>query len=193
MKRDLCQSCQKPLRACICQFFCSIDNQIKVIALQHPSEVNQNKGTLTLLKNSLSNIEVIEGEDFTENKRLNEVINHYKDTVCLLYPSEKSLNIENLSTSEKHKPKVIIVLDGTWKKSYKMYQLSKNLHNLPHIKLPEGCESLYQIRKTKKDNALSTLEATVLSLTLLENNQTKYKKLIENFVKFNQFQLSFRP
>ncbi len=192
MARNICQNCQRPERACICLFTCTIENDINIVVLQHPSEVSQSKGTVTLLSNSLRRCRVIVGENFTDNSELNELLVRFKKNIHLLYPSEKA---RILSSAKQHikstEPSCLLVIDGTWKKSYRMYMLSENLHDIPHLALPEGIESLYQIRKTKKENALSTLEACSHALSIMEDTTDKYQDLINNFIKFNDFQLSF--
>lgn len=196
MARIICSVCERAKKACICQFVCRVDNAIKVIVLQHPLEVNQSKGTVPLLVNALTNVTLIKGEDFSDNKQLRSLLKEYGPSCYLLYPDEHSFELselpkdnENLST----KPRCLVLLDGTWKKAYRMYMLSKNLHNLTKLSLPEDIEGQYIIRKTKKKNALSTLEAAGHALALLENDAFKYQPLFENFNAFNQFQLSFRP
>ncbi|AZQ84743.1 DTW domain-containing protein [Colwellia sp. Arc7-635] len=209
MSRVLCQQCQRPEKACICTFTVHIDNDIPVLVLQHPSEVKQSKGTVSLLQQSLSQCQVIVGEDFTDNEILAQYLTRYADSIALLYPSEQALEL-NASLSVVNsklaiKPdesteneadklneiKCIIILDGTWKKAYRMYMLNPNLHTINHIALPQGIESLYQIRKTKKDGALSSLEACCHALARLENKSQKYQILLNSFIQFNQFQQSF--
>lgn len=209
MSRVLCQQCQRPEKACICTFTVHIDNDIPVLVLQHPSEVKQSKGTVSLLQQSLSQCQVIVGEDFTDNEILAQYLTRYADSIALLYPSEQALelnaslsvvnsklaikpdeNTEN-EADKLNKIKCIIILDGTWKKAYRMYMLNPNLHTINHIALPQGIESLYQIRKTKKDGALSSLEACCHALARLENKSQKYQILLNSFIQFNQFQQSF--
>ena len=72
-----------------------------------------------------------------------------------------------------------------------MFMLNPCLQQIKHIVLPQGITSLYQIRKTKKDNALSSLEACCHALARLENAPEKYQNLLSSFVKFNEFQQSF--
>lgn len=210
-KRILCQNCDRPEKGCICRFITRIENNIHVVVLQHDSEVNQTKGTITLLSKSLTSCQVIIGEDFTNNITLLTMLNKYQ--ALLLYPSDDaqvlSNTIENsppadylsslmiretVLATDSAKPYCLIILDGTWKKAYKMFKLSKCLQELPQICLPESLanKGQYQIRKVAKKNALSSLEACCYALTLLENNN-KYRRLIDNFVEFNLFQLSFRP
>ena len=204
MSRILCQQCQRPEKACICAFVANIDNHIPVIILQHPSEVKQSKGTVSLLQQSLANCEVLVGETFDNSKVLIQHLKHYDNKIVLLYPSEQASvldftdqkHAENAETGERSESKLndiecIIILDGTWKKAYRMFMLNPCLHNINHIVLPQGITSLYQIRKTKKDHALSSLEACCHALARLENKPEKYQHLLDNFVKFNQFQQSF--
>ena len=216
MARDLCLQCQRPTKACICAFICKIDNKTPVLVLQHPSEVKQSKGTVALLQRSLNACQVIVGEDFSENSEVNNIL--AKHHALLLYPSEQakelSLVIGNLKQKhaeiKHHKPLLLIILDGTWKKAYRMYMLSKNLQPLISVCLPDylANNGQYLIRKVAKKNALSSLEATCYALALLEdelNYLTKtpnknlqvvdcgfYQPLLNKFVQFNQFHFSFR-
>lgn len=128
---------------------------------------------------------------------------------------------QHASTSQKSnsqakvKPLCLVILDGTWKKAYRMFMLSTKLAHLPQVSLPEHLANAgqYHIRKVAKKNALSSLEACCYALALLEagsdvviNNGTannmsqeqasqagKYQPLLEKFNQFNQFHLSFRP
>ncbi|MBA6222673.1 DTW domain-containing protein [Colwellia sp. MB02u-18] len=203
MSRVLCQQCQRPEKACICAFTVAIDNHIPVIVLQHPSEVKQSKGTVSLLQQSLANCEVIVGETFADSDILRQCLIQYADNIVLLYPSKQALTlnfpaltITDNNQSEDIEPKLseikcIIILDGTWKKAYRMFMSNACLHNIKHIVLPQGIASLYEIRKTKKDHALSSLEACCHALARVENEPEKYQNLLNSFVKFNKFQQSF--
>ena len=202
MSRAICQQCHRPEKACICAFVSRVDNQINVVVLQHPSEVKQSKGTVTLLQQSLSQCEVIVGESFEDNKQLNRLLSQYGEQIALLYPSEQALAVD-FSKPRGHDVndkkvitadngvKCIVILDGTWKKAYRMFMLNPCLHHIKHLTLPAGIESLYDIRKTKKDNALSSLEACCHILARLENKPEKFQAVLDGFVKFNQFQQSF--
>jgi DTW domain-containing protein YfiP len=195
MPRPCCSLCQRPVKSCICRFIVDVQNDVHVVVLQHPSEVKQSKGTISLLSRSLARCEVIIGEDFSQNEELLTLLREYKNEIALLYPSEHANEIISNANDDAAVDNIrcIILLDGTWKKSYRMFMLSACLHDITHIVLPTGIENNYQIRKTQKENALSSLEACCHALARLENNPTKYQVLINSFVKFNQFQLSFIP
>jgi len=219
MARDLCLKCQRPTKACICAFICEIDNKIPILILQHPSEVKQTKGTVALLQRSLNRCQVIVGENFSDHPELNEIL--AKHQTLLLYPSEQAQDIALLPSifqqddfqGHQHKPPLLVILDGTWKKAYRMFMLSQNLNSLTHVCLPDELahNGQYLIRKVAKKNALSSLEATCYALALFEGelnseyskvdalNEKKqvvdcgvYQPLLNKFAQFNQFQLSFR-
>ena len=195
MSRQLCSKCKRPLKTCCCELFLSINNQISIIILQHPNESKQSKGSVTLLANSLKLCKVIQGENFTNNSELQKIISQYRDHIYLLYPEKntsRTIDKENIINLTKH-VKCLILLDATWKKAYRMYQLSANLQVLPKLQLPKGLPSHYSIRKTRVDNGLSTLEACCYALSLLESDHINYRPLLDNFICFNQLLLSFRP
>jgi tRNA-uridine aminocarboxypropyltransferase len=196
MSRLLCCHCQRPESTCICRFISQVKNKMPIIVLQHPNEVAQAKGSLTILARSLTQCSVIVGENFSENEQLNQVLSQYDEQAFLLYPHEQALTL-NSKAIEKQKEKAVnngclILIDATWKKAYRMFMLSKNLHKVQKLQLPPNCTSHYQIRKTSVVNGLSTLEACCYSLALLENNPKKYQSIINGFIAFNQFLLSFR-
>jgi len=200
VKRENCTVCFRAKVGCICDLFIHIDNNIHVVVLQHPSEVKQTKGTLTLLAQSLRQCTVIVGEVFDDNEELTYMLNRYQNHISLLYPSEHAREltpiIDQCTSSVSHslnKKYCIILLDGTWKKAYKMYKLNSCLHAIPHLMLPENIQGNYRIRSTQKAHALSSLEACVYALGLLENNTLKYQPLLKSFNAFNNLQLSFKP
>jgi DTW domain-containing protein YfiP len=212
MTRKLCDECQRPEKACICDFTTDIVNKVHVVILQHPSEVSQTKGTVTLLAKSLRSCQVIVGENFNSSDALQRLIEQYR--LLLLYPGEQAQELSQGLTRQlvetKHndklsdkKPLCLLILDGTWKKAYRMYMLTTKIHGLPQVCLPENIANAgqYNIRKVAKKNALSSLEACCYALALLEHshefnispsNIGKYQLLFEKFKQFNQFQLSFR-
>jgi len=195
MPRPICLQCQRPKTTCICDLFIPINNQIPIIILQHPTEAKQSKGSLPLLANSLNFCTIIQGENFSNNKELQQKISQYKNNVYLLYPEKQTSITLGEKTLLRLSKQVhcLILLDATWKKAYRMYQLSNNLHALPKLQLPLGLTNHYEIRTTRVDNGLSTLEACCYALSMLEHKPHKYQPLFERFITFNQRLLSFRP
>lgn len=193
MSRKCCEKCERPVKTCICAFISNIHNDVDVLVLQHPSEEKQTKGTVSLLAKSLQNCKVWVGEDFTQEDDLHVWLKQFKQEVYLLYPSEYAQVIEVNKKCKTSAKRCLIILDGTWKKAYRLFMLNPFLHHLPHLTLPEGLAGEYHIRKTRKANALSSLEACGYALQLLEASSKKYAPLFDGFKGFNQQQLAFRP
>ena len=112
----------------------------------------------------------------------------------ILYPSEQSLCLSELATVGETADKKIrlILLDGTWKKAYKMWQLSTNLHSIPTVKLPEDLQGHYTIRKAPSNNSLSTVEAGFHALSLMESGKD-FTPLLTAFEKMIEFQIAQMP
>lgn len=195
MTRAYCLQCERPEKSCICHLVTSVDNDIHVVILQHPLEVKQSKGSITLLHQSLKSSEVIVGEDFNNNVEIQSLLKRYSQQCAILYPSDNAVVLSE-EQNNVSAPKCLFILDGTWKKTYKMFMTNDWLQQLPHFTLADGIVGQYKIRKTTKKNALSSLEACCYALRVLEPQQSdnnKYQPLLDSFVKFNDFQLSFNP
>lgn len=155
--------------------------------MQHKSEEKQAKGTAGLLALGLDKCQVFVGENFSDDAQLNILLNEPGYETFLLYPGEASDVAAPLEDLTKRNVR-LVVLDGTWKKAYKILQLSKNLHGLSQITLPENFTSEYRIRKHHDPRGLSTLESVVHSLSILENDTDKYQNILIGFKQFNDFQ-----
>ncbi|MFA6235833.1 MAG: tRNA-uridine aminocarboxypropyltransferase [Bacteriovorax sp.] len=184
-KRAVCPDCGFIISRCLCSTLRSIDNKTHLIILQHPSETTHALNTVALMKKSFLNITLITGEDFSDNQTLNNLISTHKKSLALLYPTEKSEPME-----DRHAGQIthLILIDGTWKKAHKMYSLSKNLHCLTGLKLEISQPTQYKIRSSQLAHSLSTLEASICALAILEKNLDS-KALMDSFNKMIEFQI----
>lgn len=64
--------------------------------------------------------------------------------------------------------KRLIVLDGTWRQTRRMFHRLPTLHALPRLALPSKTETVLRLRETTFADARSTLEAIADALTLIE-------------------------
>ncbi|GAB6070813.1 tRNA-uridine aminocarboxypropyltransferase [Thiomicrorhabdus hydrogeniphila] len=197
MSRNVCQACQRPEKVCICGFIQSISNIVEVGILQHPTEVKQIKGSAVIAKLSLSRCSFWIGESIDD---LPGLVNWLQngENVFLLYPevenqkeSYQTYDIESVKEFDKQMIK-ILVLDGTWRKTYKIMQLNAKLRELNRIELNPMNQSQYKIRKQRDAQSLSTVEAIYELLAQLENNTEKYKPLLTAFESMQNQQLAFR-
>ncbi|MDN4502243.1 tRNA-uridine aminocarboxypropyltransferase [Alteromonadaceae bacterium BrNp21-10] len=175
-KRLYCPQCQFPLKVCLCESIIPIDNSTRLIVLQHPSEVRMAKNTVRLLQLSLARVDVFSGESAKDFASLQTLFQHSITNTAVLYPHEQSLPLEQHASI--HNINTLIVIDGTWRKAYKIWQLNPWLWSLPSFHFEQAPNSNYQ-RVAKQPNSLSTLEATAYALSLIEQR---------NFQGLNQLQ-----
>ncbi len=105
----------------------------------------------------LPDMQVVVGEKAEDFTALKQQLEQSNNSVYLVYPSEKSQSVTQVSPA---KDSTIVLIDGTWKKAYKMLQLNPWLLDYPAIHLDMNHQSNYIIRKAKRADSLSTLEAT---------------------------------
>lgn len=193
-RRALCAACLRPQQTCICQWVTALPNQVEVLILQHPMEVNNAKGSARLLHLSLSNSRLEVGETF-DPAHLQTLLSPQRRSV-LLYPDTEDASLglarsQPFDSAWLDEPLRLVVLDGTWRKSRKMLYLNPLLQSLPRMPLRDTPPSHYLIRKAHLPDQLSTLEATVYALAQLENDINKFNPLIENFDGFVAQQASY--
>ncbi|WP_165741046.1 tRNA-uridine aminocarboxypropyltransferase [Pseudoalteromonas sp. Z1A6] len=166
MARTLCNHCNFALNTCICSAITNINNKVKVIILQHPSEEKIAKNTAKLLNLCLTDCQIIKGEnndDFSILKTLPV------SSTVLLYPNENAINLDdNAEQASINNITHLIVVDGTWKKAYKILQLTPLLNQFKTVSFKQLPKNRYAIRKAPRADSLSTLEAVAHSLLLIE-------------------------
>jgi DTW domain-containing protein YfiP len=181
-----CLQCLKTKKACICEWITPITTDVELIILQHPTEAKRPLGTAKILSLSLANCRTFIGENFTEHNELNQLLaqDDYLHQVLFLDSESKAINGQKIDSDQKQR---IILLDGTWKKAYKMWQLSTNLHGLPKVHLDTELSGNYRVRKAPKDNALSTAEAGYHVLSQLDLDGS----IVEDGDKFDSILIAF--
>lgn len=165
MARQLCSNCQFPQSQCVCDAVQSVATETQLIVLQHPSEVQHSKNTVRLLPLTLATVQVVIGETPEDFQSIRTQLEQATRPVYLLYPSEHSVEP---TTAHAALPSILVVLDGTWRKAHKMLMLNPWLLELTHLRLPLQQPSQYRIRKAKRDDSLSSLEAAAYGIKALE-------------------------
>ena len=175
MSRIQCPRCLRPQSHCLCPLIPSLDSRTRVLLLQHPSEVNHALNTARLAALGLNNAELIVGEVFED---LPVLLNRPGYTAGLLFPGEEAQPMKAYGSSDESM--LLVVPDGTWRKARKMLHLNPLLAALPRVTLAEGRVSRYRLRKAPGPGALSTVEAIVQALQVLEAPST-FEPLLKPF------------
>ena len=111
-----CSRCGKSQKACICQWIVPLASEVELIILQHTSEEHRPLGTARILNLSLDNCICLIGEDFSCDDALNHLLADESYQHFVLYPSEESRCISEITQASHSVSKKIrlILLDGTW-------------------------------------------------------------------------------
>ena len=177
MSRAQCSRCLRPQTHCLCALIPQLDSRTRVLLLQHPSEVGHALNTARLADLGLLNAELRVGEVFED---LATLLNPPGYQARLLFPGEGAQLIDTGEPSDESLPWLLVVPDGTWRKARKLLHLNPLLAQLPRVTLPEGTVSRYRLRKAPGPGALSTLEAIVQALEILEA-PTSFAPLLRPF------------
>ncbi|WP_421191137.1 tRNA-uridine aminocarboxypropyltransferase [Aeromonas jandaei] len=184
-----CTRCTRALKACLCEYIVPLENRTPLYILQHPYEVAHPKGTAALLAASLQQAEIRVGEDLSGDRWLNDLLADPSLRCYLLWPDEESISPAELrekmaSISPGATAVAFILLDGTWRKAFRMLQSNPALARLPRIGLG-AIAGQYAIRKKPFPEALSTIEAGYHLLSQWEGEPERYAPLLTLFERLN--------
>ena len=115
-----------------------------------------------MLAASLTDVRIHVGEDFSDDEGLNALLADPAVQCYVLWPDEEALTLIEARAHLLRRGRTVrahfILLDGTWRKAYRMLHSSPALLGLPRITLG-AIAGQYSIRKKPFEEALSTLEA----------------------------------
>jgi len=175
MSRPQCPRCLRPATHCLCPLIPRLDSRTRVLLLQHPSEVNHALNTARLAALGLVNAQWVVGEVF---EGLETLLSPPGYQARLLFPADDAQPLQAYVPSDE--PLLLVVPDGTWRKARKLLHLNPLLAALPRVTLAKGAESRYRLRKAPGPGALSTVEAIVQALQVLEA-PTSFEPLLKPF------------
>ena len=185
-QREICYKCYRKKNLCICEHLINpINTNTKFVILMHPKEFRKTKnGTGHMTNNSLENCELYVGIDFTNHKRVNELLNNKTYEAFILYPDVNSIKL-NTQKLPNEKKALIFIIDSTWPCSKKILRLSINLHNLRKVSFEHNKSSQFKIKTQPNQYCLSTIESTLCLLEQLnlQNIENIPSKSLENFLK----------
>lgn len=202
--RQLCVACRQPDTVCYCSHIKAFDPTIKFVILIHPIEERRRIATGRMSHLCLKNSELIVGQDFTDNERVNEILDDVSLSPIILYPGRNSINLTT-STSISARPRlfkpgktpVVFVVDGTWATARKMVRQSKNLTSLAKVCFTPPAPSRFRVRKQPHKECYSTIEAIHHTIELIGNDvgysvyQREHDNLLEVFSVLVETQVRF--
>lgn len=162
--RETCYGCFKPRFLCLCGRVRSVANRTRITILQHPRERFHAIGTARIARLGLANSELLLPRAVAPRSLRIPV--DLTPGSALLFPGDSARELADLEPAEL--PQGLVVLDGTWSQARKLLRENPSLGDLPRVKLSPALPSRYRIRKEPRRNYVSTVEAIVQALVLIE-------------------------
>lgn len=180
-----CYQCFRPRPHCFCEAIPRIDNRTNVLILQHMRERSHPFNTARIVRNSLSRCQLI--ADY--NDRLGNRPLPIQPDAGLLFPSDDAAPLDALTPSEL--PSQLVIVDGTWSQAQTIVRDVPQLQRLPRFRLSPSSPGRYRIRREPDDQSLSTLEATVSALRIMDGPSPGLDQLLAAFERMVQRQLPY--
>ncbi len=193
-QRPHCYRCYRPKSSCMCGHIRPINTQTKFVILMHSKEFKKTKnGTGMFSHLSLPNSELFVGIDFSENKRIDAIVEDENNNCFILYPSKNSIILNEEPITKEGKTTVIFLIDSTWACAKKIMRVSQNIKDLPRLSFYHDKRSAFHIKEQPSEICLSTIESiqTVLGLLEKEIPQEKLEEFLEPFHAMVAYQMGF--
>ncbi|WP_028997903.1 tRNA-uridine aminocarboxypropyltransferase [Azohydromonas australica] len=183
LRRAICAHCLRPQATCLCALVQPTVHRTEVLVLQHPQEQRQAKNSVALLRLSLARCEVVVGERF-EPETLQALLQRPGRDTRLLYPDVPAAPAPP-APGPMGASLRLVVIDATWRKSLRMLLEHPALAALPRLSLDAPAPTRYRaIRAARRADQVSTLEATVQALAMLEGPSFDATPLLDAFGRF---------
>lgn len=164
MSRERCPRCLRVTAHCMCDALPLVEHRTEIVIVQHPRERFHPVGTAPLARFGLARCRLVLAPGGLA--RALEVAPLDAAGTALLYPGPHSLPIDALD--DQARPRRLVVLDGTWPQSKRLYDANPWLAALPQLRLRPARPSAWQVRMPPRPDCLSTLESIVAALRALE-------------------------
>lgn len=166
-----CPGCEIRRNLCFCALIPRITLDSRVIILMHTGEEVLPSNTARLAVKALTNSELRVYGRKDERMSTAGLVEPGRRSL-LLFPSPQSRDLTEVVASTPG-PYTLIVPDGKWRQSLKLTRREPTLAGIPHVRLPAGELSRYQLRMQPNDFSLCTLEAIARALGVMESNEAR--------------------
>jgi DTW domain-containing protein YfiP len=159
-----CPRCLILQAQCICASVPTVATRTEVLIVRHEREGWKSTGTARIAQLAMPNLRIVEyGEDAEPAKSAlpAEVVGAH-----LLFPGDDAVTLSPAASSDEIRR--LIVIDGTWRQTRKMFSKLPALHGVPKVQLSGGAAKVLRLRESKFEEGRSTLEAIAEAVEMLE-------------------------
>lgn len=176
--REVCGRCRRPVKVCYCSKLTELPTQTRVVILQHPRERDNAIGTARMASLCLPGSELLVGVRWDDHAGLARALSDPARPPALLFPGPGA---KNILTERPPGPITLIVVDGTWSQAKNLVRDNDVLRALPRYAFAAPEPSEYRIRKEPDVAFVSTIEALMHVLGVLEDQPPRFRALLEPF------------
>jgi len=173
--RPICPRCKRPTKVCYCAALPRLETRTRVVILQHPRERDMPIGTARMASLALPGATLRVGMQWTEDALADVLAG---PPAILLYPGRGARDILREPPAG---PVTLICVDGTWSQARGVVNRSPVLQALPRYAFVAPEPSHYRIRKEPDDKFVSTIEALMHVLGVLEGDPERVRALLDPF------------
>lgn len=135
-------------------------------------------GTARMTAACLPNSTLVVGTELDNHPKVRQILEDPEREIVLLWPGPGAKDLRTLETS---KPKTLVVVDGTWALARKLVRINPAIGRLPRYALAPERASQYRIRAEPRAECVSTIEATVMALGILEQDEARFSAMLAPF------------
>lgn len=171
----MCARCRRPVRVCYCRALPRIDTATRVVILQHPRERDMPIGTARMASLCLPRAELYIGVRWVDES-LARALGDPARPPILLYPGPGARDILR---EPPRGPVTLVVVDGTWSQARTVVRDNPVLQALPRYAFATPEPSHYRIRREPRAEYVSTIEALMHVLGVLEGDPPRFRSLLD--------------
>ncbi len=174
--RAMCPRCRRPLRVCYCAALPTLATRTRIVILQHPRERDMPIGTARMAQLCLPEAKLHVGIRWGESADFQRAISDPARPAILLSPGPTA---KNILRDPPLGPVTLVVVDGTWSQAKVVVRDNPCLQALPRYAFATPEPSQYRIRKEPRAEYVSTIEALMHVLGVLEGDPARFRALLD--------------
>lgn len=178
-----CVRCYLRTEFCACALIPRVETATRFVIVRHEREAYKSTNSARWAQLALIHSELW---PYSGRLTLDERVRTLP-AAWLLFPAAEGEPAPEV-TSE-HRPRCVVVLDGTWRQVRRMLNSSSPLRALPRLTLPKTPARAAALRHSVHPDGRSTLEAMALAVALLEGEAcaaplfTMHNQVIEGVLR----------
>ena len=167
-RSDRCRRCRMLEHLCICQSIPRYTLETRLVLVMHRREHKKTTATGPLALEVLPNSELrIHGHqdrplDFSD-------LNIPERRTLLLYPGDDVPILNRNFLDQDNRAVTLVVPDGNWRQASRMGRRLPGLGHAEMVRLPEGPQTRWGLRKENHSEGLATFEAIARALGIIES------------------------